>query len=212
VDRAGNVRSAQAEFTVLGIPAPTVTYYQKEKRPSEYTVVKGTAVPNGSVTLFVEDPQGRVTTSSAPVSGEGTFTLVSVHPLRLGVHGFWIVAEWGGTKSAPTDRYTVTVRLLNWWHWLILILVALVIIILLLLVILLSRKLRQCRENRGGTKPKTPGAEKGFDDLCRIIREEINGLERTSQYRYLTSEERKLMERLRDTLCAYGQGDERNSP
>lgn len=210
VDGAGNFLTNVEAFTIDPIDAPVITDYPRELQASEALVVRGTALKNAQVTIWLarekEDPMSfTVNTDSS-----GNFTYIHPQKLSEGVYKLWAeTVDSRGAKSEATDQYTVLVQKPAWWRIgtltanILSIIIPLIALAFLLVAGTLWARFKM-RMLRRRIKAEAGEAQvvlhKEFELLKRRIRTHVTMLEKTSRKRSLTKEEEKMVMQFRKDL------------
>lgn len=117
VDRAGNRRSAVADWRVEGgINPPTITDYPKLLPTDSWLVVRGESYANATIMVFLQREQQSAVQQSVTVDAAGHWLFVSAQKLENGKYQLWVTAkDTRGNQSAPSARVTIEVRQLFFW-------------------------------------------------------------------------------------------------
>lgn len=110
-DGAGNETMAMAEIEILAIEAPIITDYPRELLPGSIMSIKGTALPEATVKIYIQkDKEEAVKIREARSDKEGKWFFIEVEPVEKGVYQVWaetIVAS--GAKSELSKKIGVLV-------------------------------------------------------------------------------------------------------
>jgi hypothetical protein len=110
-DYAGNYTTAVDEFTILPIESPKITNYPELVLPEENLVLKGTAIPNTKITVYLQKDNDEPKTEETQTDGSGNWTFVSSKKLEAGVYKIWLIAtDQNGAQSNPTDPIVIQVN------------------------------------------------------------------------------------------------------
>lgn len=212
VDKAGNYVTDVAEVIIKAIAAPIVTSYPKELLPGENLIVKGTALPQARLSLWLlrSDVDGQPVKYRVYPEADSSFTYIVPDKLQSGVYYFWLTALTDNDASSePTEKFTVIVgptffsRLISrLTGWLTLVVPAVIMLAFLALALwywwykfrALKRKLRK----------DTGSAGTALHQSFKVLREEILGhlrlLEKAKTKRELTEEESKIVKQFKSSL------------
>jgi hypothetical protein len=207
-DKAGNIAEASVQFTVEGLAIPIITEYPQSPIVGDELVVKGTAIPNHKVTVWVQ--KGQETPLSRDVTSDlqGRFAFVADDTLELATYQVWAtVSDAFGNISEPSEKETIVVKEppFDFWAWFtgILILYRCLIVIsflLLILLILLWRYFMLKRRLTRKVDDAQDALHKVFDLLKQDIQEQVKTLEQAKTERELTIEENRVLEKLKFDL------------
>jgi hypothetical protein len=213
-DKANNGLEDSVTFSVQGLLAPRITEYPKTARSGDSLLIKGTTYPNSSVTLWIKIGDGQAYNTSLISDAQGRFTYAPDGDLAEGSYQVWAtVTDSLGNTSEPGERVTFKVKAppLNIGEWVGDVMAKLDLCmlsnaLLLLLLGLLSWRYyvltkRLGKEVRGAQE----ALHMAFDLLKEDIQQQIKLLEKTSSKRELTTEEGRILKRLkRDLTVAEG--------
>jgi hypothetical protein len=156
VDKAGNETYSTVKFKIEPIPAPEIHNYPSEIKPSDNFYMQGTAIKNGQMTVFMEWPDGRVSTSSAHSDSGGNWFYLDKSELPKGRYVAWAtVKNDKGIGSLPSKKISFLVAppvfaiignfVLNYFTVLVslLFMIILIIIASLYLASMIKRKLKK---------------------------------------------------------------------
>ncbi|PIT96516.1 hypothetical protein COT82_02815 [Candidatus Campbellbacteria bacterium CG10_big_fil_rev_8_21_14_0_10_35_52] len=111
IDRAGNIRSASAEFTIKGIDMPIITYYQKTINVGDTIKIRGTTYPNSYVNVYIREGDRLISEENTKSDATGNFVLVVSKRLDSGVYTFTTrVIDERGAQSTETPPFTISVQ------------------------------------------------------------------------------------------------------
>ncbi len=206
-DRAGNVTTSTEEIVIIPLDPPRVTSYPKELAVGEILKVQGSTYPDATVIIRLTPEHDTPIMQETKSSGSGAFELIWPDRPRSGLYTIAAqVVDGRGAKSnfsAPItieareravlrigslviDYLSVTMSLLG----ILVLLVALVVFVWYRLIAFRKRLRKEVRE-----------AEEAVHSTFDAIRDELNKqikiLEKAEGKRELTSEEEKLLRRLR---------------
>lgn len=109
VDRAGNSTIAMKEVNILYFPPPVITDYPKELLAGSILVLKGTAVPEATIKIYLQrGDEERVDETKS--DKEGKWLYISARPLEKGVYQVWAQAiDSLGAKSQFSQEVEILV-------------------------------------------------------------------------------------------------------
>ena len=209
-DRAGNSTTASEEFTIKPIVAPVIITCPHEFEIGNSLIVKGTAIPNGAITLWIKRDGENPKSQQTKVDTTGDWTLVYGEELTAGIYKMWVVAsDERGAMSDPSAICTMVVGRAAFFRigGLIIQILAVLIPLLALLIVLgllLYRAKQKLSKMRKQVKKEVHEAEhalhKAFDLLKEGIVERIRLLEKVKTKRELTAEEEKILKEFKEDL------------
>jgi len=110
VDKAGNQTLAMTEINILPIEAPVITDYPKELIPGNILAVKGKAIPETTIKVFIQKNEEEPKIGEIKSDKDGNWTYIEVMPLEKGVYRTWAEAvDIYGAKSKPSEKITILV-------------------------------------------------------------------------------------------------------
>lgn len=110
VDKAGNETLAMTEIEVLAIEAPVITDYPGELLPGSILLVKGTALPEATVGVFIQKDKEEVKIGETKSDKEGKWVFIEVEPVEKGVYQIWAeTIDATGAKSGLSSKVGVLV-------------------------------------------------------------------------------------------------------
>ena len=209
-DKAGNSITTSDLFGVDPLQTPTVTNYTKDLTVSENLSIKGSTVPSGQVTIYLQKNNESPKSFVVQADQNGAFIFAPDSLLTSGTYTAWVEAlDVRGAKSLITDKMTIVVKnpllsQLSAWSTNILSAVVPVVALICLLVLIilyfwhkfLVLKKRIQKETRGIEK----SVHKAFDVLKDDMIDQMNMLKKAKSQRELTTEEEKIMKRLRKNM------------
>lgn len=111
IDKAGNTRSASAEFTIEGIDAPTITYYPDKIESGDTVKIRGTTYPNADINVYIREGDRLISEEKTKSNSLGDFILVNTKQLDPGVYTFTArVTDERGARSNETIPLTISVQ------------------------------------------------------------------------------------------------------
>src|SRR3989344_5120826 len=111
IDKAGNMRSASAEFTIEGIDIPVITYYPETIGERDTIKIRGTTYPNSDVSVYIREGDRLISEENIKSDTVGNFVLVVSKRLDSGVYTFTArVTDERGAKSNETVPLTISVQ------------------------------------------------------------------------------------------------------
>jgi len=207
VDFAGNETIGIKEIEIIPLPAPKITYWQKELKPKEYLLLKGESNPEAEIEVFLQKRGGEAEIEKTFADSEGRWELVWSKALDEGIYQVWARAkDKTGGESEISEKITVKVSpppfikigelAINYLS--ILITLIGLLAILILIVFFTWLKIRQWRERlRGEAREAAKSLVEGFRVMEREIREEISRLDKKPG---LSEEEEKIYQKLKEIL------------
>lgn len=209
IDKAGNALEASREFTIQALAAPRITDYPKDPRSGDTLVVKGMTYPDSNVMMWVQFGEDQANGQGATSDEQGKFTFVADEDLREGTYRVWAtVSDALGNVSDPSPKIELRVKppAFNLGEW-ISNLVARVtghmildVILLILLAIMTWRYLVLRRHVGKGTTGAKEALHEAFDLLKDDIEDQVKILERARTKRELTTEEGRILKKLKKDL------------
>jgi len=111
IDKAGNMRSASAEFTIEGIDTPIITYYPETIDEGNIVKIGGTTYPNSDVSVYIREGVKLISEENTKSDAVGNFVLVVSRHLDSGVYTFTArVTDERRAKSIETAPLTISVQ------------------------------------------------------------------------------------------------------
>ena len=111
IDKAGNIRSASAEFTIEGIDMPIITYYPETVGEGDTVKIGGTTYPSSDVSVYIHEGDRLISEENTKSDVAGNFVLVVSKRLDSGVYTFTArVTDERGAKSNETAPLTISVQ------------------------------------------------------------------------------------------------------
>ncbi len=209
-DGADNVIVQTKTITIIALGAPTFTEYPDTITSGSILVVRGTAIPDSTVTVWMrktgEEPKPFTITTNA----EGVFTFITETELEKGVYTLWATAiDTRGAQSESSSEIKIGVRDPGYIRVgslalsilsLIVPLVGLVALLVFLFwytrhkIVLLRRKL-----NKEVLEAEV-ALHKAFVTLQKGAEKQVKMLEALSEKRKLTAEEKDILLNLKKNL------------
>jgi len=110
VDKAGNNTLAMTEINILPIGTPVITDYPQTLLPGATLSIKGTAVPETQVKVYIQKDEKEVKTGETKSDAEGRWSYIGTESLEKGVYKIWAeVIDSLGAKSEPSEKVTIQV-------------------------------------------------------------------------------------------------------
>lgn len=111
VDMAGNNTLAMTEINILSIESPVITDYPCETLDSGSVFsVRGTALPEATVELYIQHDDGEVRTGETKSNVYGSWAYTDDEPMKKGVYQVWAEAiDASGARSEPSGKITISV-------------------------------------------------------------------------------------------------------
>ncbi len=111
-DRAGNATAAVQEVTILFVPSPVITDYSRSVEAGKEIKVKGTALANATVKVYVQSSGVTVISREVKSDAAGAWSLTDKAPEDKGVYQLWAeVVDASGMTSKPSDTLVLNVTL-----------------------------------------------------------------------------------------------------
>jgi competence protein ComGC len=156
IDKAGNETYAQIKFTIKPLPAPVITSYPAEVKPSDRFYLSGTAVSEGKVTIYLARGDKLLATSSVPTNQNGEWFYLYNKSLPEGRYVVWAEAiNKNGLRSEPSQKVSFLVSppvfavigsfVINYFTVLVslLFMIILIIVLVVYLASLIRKKLKK---------------------------------------------------------------------
>ena len=110
VDKAGNYTLAMTEINVLPIEAPIITDYPRELLPGSILSIKGTALPEATVKIYIQKDKEEAKIGETKSDKEGKWVYIEVEPVEKGVYQIWVeTIDFSEAKSRPSEKVIVLV-------------------------------------------------------------------------------------------------------
>jgi len=110
VDRAGNETLAMTEIEILPIESLVITDHPKELTPGSIFSIRGTALPESTVRVYLQKDKEEVKVGETKTDEEGRWLYIEVEPMKKGVYHVWAeVIDSTGAKSNPSEKLSVLV-------------------------------------------------------------------------------------------------------
>ena len=178
VDKAGNYTLAMTEINVLPIEAPIITDYPRELLPGSILSIKGTALPEVTVRVYIQKDEKEIKTGETKSDKEGRWTYIEVEPVEKGIYEVWAEAiDSSGAKSRPSDKVTILVSPPAFIRigklaidYLTTIITLLVLILILVLGVIWAW--RKIKERRKKMRKEISEAEKALYRAFKALKEE----------------------------------------
>jgi len=111
IDKAGNATLAMTDLEILPIEAPKITDYPREVLPGSIISLKGTAVPEATIKVYLQQDNQQIKTGETKSDASGKWIYTEVEPVEKGVYLLWAQAmDIYGAKSEPSEKITVLVN------------------------------------------------------------------------------------------------------
>ena len=110
IDKAGNETLAMTEIEILAIEAPIITDYPRELLPGSILSIKGTALPEALVKVYIQKDKKEIKIGETKSDKEGKWVFIEVEPVEKGVYQIWTeTIDASGSKSRPSEEISVLV-------------------------------------------------------------------------------------------------------
>ena len=207
VDKAGNYTLAMTEINVLPIEAPIITDYPRELLPGSILSIKGTALPEVTIRVYIQKDEKEIKTGETKSDKEGRWTYIEVEPVEKGIYEVWAEAiDSSGAKSKPSEKVTIQVVSPAFIRigklaidYLMTIITLLVLILILVLGVIWSWQ--KIKERRKKMRKEISEAEKAlyqaFKALKQETEEQVAKLDGKSG---LNEREKKICDDLKEAL------------
>jgi len=207
VDRAGNYTLAMTEINILPIEAPIITDYPRELLPGSILSIKGTALPEVTIRVYIQKDEKEIKTGEIKSDKEGRWTYIEVEPVEKGMYEVWAEAiDSSGAKSKPSEKVTIQVVSPAFIRigklaidYLMTIITLLVLILILVLGVIWSWQ--KIKERRKKMRKEISEAEKAlyqaFKALKQETEEQVAKLDGKSG---LNEREKKICDDLKEAL------------
>lgn len=208
VDKAGNFIEASAKFTVVGLAPPLITEYPASPRAGDELVVKGITLPNSRVTIWIQKGEDSPYSRQIISDLRGKFAFVAEDRLEQSRYQIWaIVSDAFGNVSQPSEKIALLVKAppFDVWGWTVRFAqtnrcAIINSLLLLILLILLWKYLLLKRKHRTKEADTQDALRKAFSLLRDDIEYQVKTLEKAKTERALTSEEDRILEKLKQDL------------
>jgi len=208
IDKAGNIRSASAEFTIESIDVPIVTYYPETIKEGDTIKIRGTTYLNSDVSVYIREGDRLISEENTKSDTVGNFVLVVSRRLDSGVYTLTArVTDERGAKSVETAPLTISVQSEFITGLVSFVLKYLSAVILALLVFgglvwggayLWFRIPREIRRMRREAQEAEKVSERAFKVLRDGVRRHVTRLKKVK--RKLTAEEVEFLEQFEQKL------------
>ena len=207
VDKAGNYTLAMTEINVLPIEAPIITDYPRELLPGSILSIKGTALPEVTVRVYIQKDEKEIKTGETKSDKEGRWTYIEVEPVEKGIYEVWAEAiDSSGAKNRSLEKVTILVSPPAFIRigklaidYLMTIITLLVLILILVLGVIWSWQ--KIKERRKKMRKEISEAEKAlyqaFKALKQETEEQVAKLDGKSG---LNEREKKICDDLKEAL------------
>jgi len=109
-DKAGNYTTAVEEFVILPIEASVITDYPQTLLPGATLSMKGTAVPEAQVKVYIQKDEKEIKTEETKSNKEGKWSYIGTESLEEGIYKIWVEAtDSSGAISKPSEKVIVQV-------------------------------------------------------------------------------------------------------
>ncbi len=208
VDKAGNFLETLVNFTIVGLPIPQIIEYPASPKTGDELVLKGNAVPNSRVTIWIQKAQELPYSRQIISDMQGRFAFIAEETLEQTTYQVWAtVSDAFGNISLPSEKITLVVQAppFDFWAWIGDFLLKnrciLTISLLLLILIILLTKYLLLRKKLGHNVQEAQEAlQLAFGLLKDDIQIQIKMLEQAKTERELTMEENRILEKLNKDL------------
>jgi len=207
VDRAGNYTLAMTEINILPIEAPIITDYPHELLPASILSIKGTALPEVTIRVYIQKDEKEIKTGETKSDKEGRWTYIEVEPVEKGIYEVWAEAiDSSGAKNRSLEKVTILVSPPAFIRigklaidYLMTIITLLVLILILVLGVIWSWQ--KIKEKRKKMRKEISEAEKAlyqaFKALKQETEEQVAKLDGKSG---LNEREKKICDDLKEAL------------
>ena len=207
VDKAGNYTLAMTEINVLPIEAPIITDYPRELLPGSILSIKGTALPEVTIRVYIQKDEKEIKTGETKSDKEGRWTYIEVEPVEKGIYEVWAEAiDSSGAKNRSLEKVTILVSPPAFIRigklaidYLMTIITLLVLILILVLGVIWSWQ--KIKERRKKMRKEISEAEKAlyqaFKALKQETEEQVAKLDGKSG---LNEREKKICDDLKEAL------------
>ncbi len=207
-DKAGNFLEASAAYTVKTIAPPTITDYPSLPKTGDTLFVRGTAIPDATVTVWIQKQGLPPTSRDVKSDRQGNFSFVADDKLATATYQVWAtVADVFGNVSGPSDKITLVVEepVFDVWGWLVgffLTYRCLLVILLLLLLIayLLWKYLTLKKKMRNEVHGAKETLHRAFELMKDDVEHQVKVLEKSKITRELSAEEDSVLQKYKKAL------------
>lgn len=110
VDKAGGETLAMTEIEILTIEAPIITDYPRELLPGSILSIKGTALPEATVKIYIQKGKEEIRMGETKSDKEGKWIFIEAEPVEKEVYQIWAeIIDASGSKSGPSEKISVFV-------------------------------------------------------------------------------------------------------
>ncbi len=207
VDKAGNETLAMTEIEILPIEAPVITDYPCELLPGSTLSVKGTALPEATVVVFIQKDEEEVKTGKTKSDKEGKWVYIEVEPLEKGFYQVWAeTIDSQGAKSKPSEKVRISVsppvfirigKLAIDYLTTIITLLVLILVIVLGIVWSWQRIIKRKKRLRKEVTEAEKALYRAFKALKEETKEQVSKLDGKSN---LSAREKKIYNELKKAL------------
>ena len=178
VDKAGNYTLAMTEINVLPIEAPIITDYPRELLPGSILSIKGTALPEVTIRVYIQKDEKEIKTGETKSDKEGRWTYIEVEPVEKGIYEVWAEAiDSSGAKNRSLEKVTILVSPPAFIRigklaidYLMTIITLLVLILILVLGVIWSWQ--KIKERRKKMRKEISEAEKALYQAFKALKQE----------------------------------------
>jgi len=207
VDKAGNETLAMTEIEILPIETPVITDYPRELLPNNILSIKGTAIPEATIIVFIQKNEEEAKIGETKSDREGKWSFVEIEPVEKGVYQIWVEAvDASGAKSKLSEKVTILVSspifirigklAIDYLTTIITLLVLILVIILMILWIW-----REIRKKRKKIQKETIEAEKVLIQAFKVLKEETEKqVAKLDGKPNLSDREKKICDELKEAL------------
>lgn len=210
IDQAGNKATNSADFVINSIKSPNITNYPTELSEDDILKIRGTSYADASITFFLKDKDGVITTEITKSNSLGDFGVVWTKKLSPGIYELTVqTIDNRGAKSELTSPIKITVEqriilrigsiILNYLTisiigFLSLSILAFFVIYIMSRLVLIAKKLRKEVSESG------LAIHEDIESLREDFKAEIQLLELARGERELTKEEKTLLQNLENRV------------
>ncbi len=207
VDKAGNETSSTLTFTIDPIESPELKNYPREFKSTDKLFISGSALPNASVSIFIQPENGNIITKIAQSDKDGNWFLIYDENLPNGRYIAWAeVANENGLKSKSSSKISFLVTppvfarigsfVINYFTVFVSLLFMIILIIVSLLYIasVIRKKLKK------ETLEVEQVLQKNMAILKKIVESEIGKLNKINKSPELAKERLKMKKMLEDNI------------
>jgi len=179
VDKAGNYSLAIADLEIAPIEAPMIINYPKQLYPGEPLIIKGKALANSLITVFIEDERKEIISDSTRSNEDGKWEFVLGKILERGIYRVSAqTTDYRGAKSNLSEKVKIIISppvflkigsvVIDYLS----VIITLFALIILMVVIWLYG-LRKIRLLQKALKKETKEAESSLYKAFGILKEEL---------------------------------------